>query len=76
MKRFFLGLAAAAFLFFCFLETGAQTKNDKSAAEVTALRQKLAAAIKERDKKTLLSLYADDFTHTHATGQVDDKQTE
>lgn len=55
------------------MEIGAQTKNDKSAAEITALRQKLVTAIKERDKKTLLSLYADDFTHTHASGQVDDK---
>lgn len=74
MKRFFFGLTAAAFLLFCFMEIEAQDKNDKSAAEITALRQKLAAAIKERDEKTLAALYADDFTHTHASGQVDNKQ--
>ena len=73
MKGFFLGLAAATFFSVCFMEIGAQTKNDKSLAEITALRQKLVTAIKEHDEKTLEALYADDFTHTHASGQVDDK---
>jgi len=75
MKRFFLSLAAVTFFLVCSMNVQAQTKNDKSAAEITALRQKLITAIKERNPKTLETLYADDFTHTHASGQVDDKQT-
>ncbi len=50
-----------------------QTENAKIIQQVEALRNKLVAAIKSHDKKTLESLYADDFTHTHASGQVDDK---
>lgn len=73
MKRLFLSVAAVAFFLVCFMDVQAQTKNDKSAAEMKALRQKLITAIKERDRKTLETLYADDFTHTHASGQVDDK---
>lgn len=74
MKRLFSGLAAAAaFFLFCFVEIRAQDKNDKLTAEITVLRQKLITAIKERDRKTLETLYANDFTHTHASGQVDDK---
>jgi len=75
MKRFFLSLAAVTFFLVCSMNVQAQTKNDKSAAEIKALRQKLITAIKERNPKTLETLYADDFTHTHASGQVDDKQT-
>ena len=52
----------------------AQSKDDKLISEVKLLRQKLVTAIKERDKKTLEVLCADDYTHTHASGQVDDKQ--
>lgn len=47
--------------------------NDKAVAEIRDLRSKLIDAINNRDRKMLESLYADDFTHTHATGQVDGK---
>lgn len=73
MKQFLFSLAAITFFFACFAGIQGQTKNDKSAAEITALRQKLTTAINERDRKTLEGIYADDFTHTHASGQVDDK---
>lgn len=51
-----------------------QTADEKSISEVTIMRQKLVAAIEKRDRKTLESLYADDYTHTHAIGQVDGKK--
>lgn len=80
MKRVINNLFAAAIILLISIcvvsaQTG-QTKKSQSdvlASEVTALRQKLVEAIKKRDKNTLESLYADDFTHTHASGQVDDK---
>ncbi len=56
----------------CFSAISAQT-NEKLTAKITVLRGKLVDAIKARDKKTLEEIYAEDFTHTHASGQVDDK---
>ena len=47
--------------------------DNKSILEIIALRTKLVEAIKQRDRRTLDEIYADDFTHTHASGQVDDK---
>ncbi|MEJ7578392.1 MAG: nuclear transport factor 2 family protein [Pyrinomonadaceae bacterium] len=41
--------------------------------EIVALRSELAEAIRRRDTRALARIYADDFTHTHASGQVDDK---
>lgn len=70
MKQFSISLAI---IIFCLYSVQAQTNDEKLTAEITLLRQKLVDAIKERDKKTLGEIYADDFTHTHASGQVDDK---
>lgn len=44
-----------------------------AARQITALRRELLDAIRSRDRKTLERLYADDFTHTHAVGRVDNK---
>lgn len=77
MKRIFSKFSAAIFIALLFgFAIQAQIKqmtNEKIISEITTLRQRLVAAIKQRDKKTLESLYAADFTHTHASGQVDDK---
>ena len=73
MKRFFFSLTTATLLLVCFTTLQAQSKNDKLVLEITTLRQQLTTAIKQRDKKTLGEIYANDFTHIHASGQVDDK---
>ena len=57
----------------CFSAVNAQNKDDKQIAEIKTLRTTLVEAIKKRDKKTLEELYANDFTHTHASGQIDNK---
>ena len=69
MKRFFINfLIGTAITIVCVFVIQAQSKNDKMISEVKILRQKLTSAIKERDRKTLDTIYADDFTHTHASG--------
>lgn len=50
-----------------------QTSDQKLISEVNELRRNLLEAIKRQDKKSLENLYVVDFTHTHASGQVDDK---
>jgi len=42
-------------------------------AEVGELRSSLVRAVKQHDRKALESMFAEDFSHTHASGQVDDK---
>lgn len=77
MKRLFFNfLALVVSAIVCSGFTVSQTikKSDKAVAEITVLRQNLLNAIKTGDRKTLESIYADDFTHTHASGQVDNKQ--
>jgi len=69
MKRIFI---ISALCIFCYSAISAQT-NEKLTAEITVLRGKLVDAIKSRDRKMLEEIYAEDFTHTHASGQVDDK---
>lgn len=44
-------------------------------SEVMLLRSTLQTAIRRRDSATLERLYANDFSHTHAIGRVDDKAT-
>lgn len=63
----------AALLVFGFSAAQAQTKNDKWTAEINALRSNLLKAVEKGDRRTLEEIYADDFTHTHAVGQVDGK---
>lgn len=48
--------------------------NQKLFDEITMFRQKLSSAIKKQDRKALETMFADDFTHTHAVGRVDDKE--
>lgn len=74
MKRIFFSLMTATFIFVCSTTLLAQSNDDKLVLEITTLQQRLTTAIKQSDKKTLGEIYADDFTHTHASGQVDDKQ--
>lgn len=41
--------------------------------EVTAFREKLARAVKDKDFATLRAAYADNFSHTHGSGKLDNK---
>lgn len=71
MKQIFI---IAAMFVSCLGVIQAQTKNDKLIEEINALRSNLIKTINKRDRQTLEEIYADDFTHTHASGQVDDKR--
>ncbi len=56
----------------------AQTTRRRTAAittehQIMALRREVVKAIRARNRETLERIYADDFTHTHATGRVDGK---
>lgn len=78
MKRNFKCLSAVLVIFLLnFTVMQAQSNNDKMieklTAEITAFRQKLSDAVEKRDRKTLETLFTDDFTHTHAVGKVDGK---
>ncbi len=42
--------------------------------EVKVVRDKLAKAVTAKDSRTLRSIYADAFTHTHESGKMDDKE--
>ena len=73
MKSYLLKILIAAFFVSSFaLMINAQTK-DKMLSEITDFRQKLSKAIEKGDRKTLETLFANDFTHTHAVGKVDGK---
>ncbi|WP_148283511.1 nuclear transport factor 2 family protein [Reyranella massiliensis] len=41
--------------------------------EVTAFREKLAKAVKDKDFKALRAAYAYNYTHTHGSGKLDNK---
>lgn len=41
--------------------------------EIKVFRGRLAKAVAEKDVKALRSMYADAFTHTHGSGEMDDK---
>jgi len=42
--------------------------------EIVALRTRIAQAVKQKDRATLERVLADDFTHTHAVGRMDDRE--
>lgn len=42
--------------------------------EIKAVRDKLAKAVTTRDARTLRTIYADAFTHTHESGKMDDRE--
>ena len=41
--------------------------------EVTAFRERLARAVKDKDLAAMRTMYADAFTHTHGSGKLDNK---
>lgn len=49
--------------------------NQKAESEVVKLRSLVIEGIKNRDRKILDEIYAEDFYHTHATGKIDNKKT-
>jgi hypothetical protein len=42
--------------------------------EIKVVRDKLASAVTAKDSRTLRSIYADAFTHTHESGKIGDKE--
>jgi len=42
--------------------------------EIKVVRDKLSKAVTTKDSRTLRSIYADAFTHTHESAKVDDKE--
>lgn len=66
-------ILAALFLLLLPIFAAAQS-NDKAIAEIKDLRRRAVEAIEKRDRKALEQIYAEDFTHTHASGKVDDRR--
>lgn len=62
-------------LFLTILINGQTRSDEKIKAEIISLRTKTVEAIEKRDRKLLEEIYARDFTHTHASGKVDDRET-
>lgn len=64
-------------LFFAISGFAQTVDNEQQRAigEIAKLRQQVVEAIKKRDRQTLEKLFAEDFTHTHAIGKIDDKKT-
>ncbi len=77
MNRLFYNFTAYLFCVLLFSIGISAQSNDKTdqklLGEITAFRQKLSGAIEKQDRKILETLFADDFTHTHAVGKVDGK---
>lgn len=73
MKNSIKFLPIALAILFLVIISNAQN-NQKAIAEITDLRRQVVEAIEKRDRQTLESLFAEDFTHTHAIGRVDDKK--
>lgn len=75
-RKFYKFLTAIIYALLCgaAIQAQAERKSDeKLLAEITALRRKLNQAIEKRDRQALETLFAEDFTHTHAAGRVDGK---
>ena len=70
MKLTILTIAIVA-----LVAVSAMANNPKTVKEITELRAQVVTAIKEKNRKFLESRIADEFTHTHASGKVDDKRT-
>ncbi len=50
-------------------------ESQKFIQEVTALREKLAKAVRDKNVAALRAAYADAYTHTHESGKLDNKET-
>ena len=63
-------------LMFVFAVSAAASAQNRPAveAEILAMRQKIARAIADGDRRALAEFFTDDFVHTHATGKINDKQ--
>lgn len=70
MKHIFLTI----FTILVFSTVGFSQANSLE-KEVLAFRTKVVESIKIKDEKSLQKIFADGYTHTHAIGKVDDKQT-
>lgn len=67
----FVGLFAVTAL----TAQASEKKNEKAVAEINSLRRRTVELIQKRDRAALREIYAEDFSHTHASGKVDDKRT-
>jgi ketosteroid isomerase-like protein len=64
-------ICLVALILWASVEAAAQTS--RAVREIAAARRQVREAIAGNDEKRLARLFADDFTHTHASGRVDDK---
>lgn len=51
----------------------AYAQSSKTEREVAAFRAEIRTAVKAKDHAALARYFADGFSHTHASGKVDDK---
>ncbi|MBC7798689.1 MAG: nuclear transport factor 2 family protein [Pyrinomonadaceae bacterium] len=74
-SKFFVIILAVS-MFAIFARAQVNYKNDEKIKEkITRLRRQVVEAIEKRDRRTLEDIYAEDFSHTHASGKVDDRKT-
>lgn len=52
----------------------AQAQNSNTEREIVAFRAEIREAVKAKNRAALERYFADGFTHTHASGKVDDKK--
>jgi Domain of unknown function (DUF4440) len=55
--------------------TSAFSQDKSLQKDILVFRESVVKAIKQKDEITLKKMFAEDFTHTHAIGKIDDKQT-
>lgn len=72
-QKFYKFSLPFVFVIVCAVAANAQKTDEKPLSEITDFRQKLVQAIEKRDRKSLETMFAEDFTHTHAIGRVDSK---
>lgn len=53
---------------------GVRDEDQAVAHEIEAFREFIKRSIEKRDVQALRKIYADSFTHIHASGRVDDKE--
>ena len=74
MSKLFI-LAVLLFLILAadiYGQTGQPNAADKSA--IASLWNEIIAAVRKKDRLALEQIYADDFTHVHAQGKIDDRK--
>jgi hypothetical protein len=71
MPKIFLALSAACFSLFA--NANGQIAGQRIEREIIEFRAQIRQAVKAKDRKNLERFFAENFTHTHASGKVDGK---